>query len=151
MAVNHEASTREKDINNRVNIAWPKCRETTGLMCNKNIPTKLKDKVYKTAIKPAMLYGAEFWYVRKKEGTRLHTTEMRMLQWARENTRLDNVRNVDIWKQACRIYVPDGRIPQREEMRWFGHVQRRDKDEATRNILQMTVDGKRNRGRPYDD
>ena len=31
---------------------------------------------------------------------------------------------------------------------WFGHVQRRDKDEAMRNILQMTVDGKRNRGRP---
>ena len=32
--------------------------------------------------------------------------------------------------------------------RWFGHVQRRDKDDATRKILQMTVDGKRNRGRP---
>ena len=31
---------------------------------------------------------------------------------------------------------------------WFGHVQRRDKDEATRKILQMAVDGKRNRGRP---
>ena len=28
---------------------------------------------------------------------------------------------------------------------WFGHVQREDKDEATRKILQMTVDGKRNR------
>ena len=34
------------------------------------------------------------------------------------------------------------------ELRWFGRVQRRDKDDATRNILQMTVDGKRNRGRP---
>ena len=33
-------------------------------------------------------------------------------------------------------------------LRWFGHVQRRDKDDATRKILQMTVDGKRNRGRP---
>ncbi len=27
-------------------------------------------------------------------------------------------------------------------------MQRRDKDEAPRKILQMTVDGKRNRGRP---
>ena len=34
-----------------------------------------------------------------------------------------------------------------KRLRWFGHVQRRDKDEATRKILQMTVDGKRNRGR----
>ena len=33
-------------------------------------------------------------------------------------------------------------------LRWFGHVQMRDTDEATRKILQMTVAGKRNRGRP---
>ena len=34
-----------------------------------------------------------------------------------------------------------------KRLRWFGHVQRRDKDDATRKILQMTVDGKLNRGR----
>ena len=35
-----------------------------------------------------------------------------------------------------------------KRLRSFGHVQRRDKDEATRTVLQMAVDGKRNRGRP---
>ena len=35
--------------------------------------------------------------------------------------------------------VPDGRIAQREEVEL---VQRRDKDEATRNILKTTVDGR---------
>ena len=73
----------------------------------------MKDKVYKTAIKAAMLYGAECWAVRKKEERKLHTTEMRMLQWARRKTRLDHVRNVDIWKEA---HIPDGRIPQRKEV-----------------------------------
>ena len=33
-------------------------------------------------------------------------------------------------------------------LRWFGHVQSRDKDDTTRNILQITVDEKPNRGRP---
>ena len=36
-------------------------------------------------------------------------------------------------------------FPREKRLRWFGHTERRDKDEATRNIL--TVDGKRNRGR----
>ena len=35
-----------------------------------------------------------------------------------------------------------------KRLRWFGHVQRRDQDDATRKILPITVDGKRNRGRP---
>ena len=116
------------------------------MMCDRNIPTKLKDKVYKTAIKPAMVYGAECWAVRKKDERKLHTTEMRMLRWARGKTRLDHVRNVDIWKEA-RMY-PMAEFLRERRLRWFGHVQRRDKDDATRKILQMTVDGKRNRGRP---
>ena len=136
----------EKDVNNRIKIAWSKWRETTRVMCDRNIPTKLKDKVYKTAIKPAMVYGAECWAVRKKEKRKLHTNEMRMLRWARGKTRLDHVRNVDIWKEA-HMY-PMAEFLREKRLRWFGHVQRRDKDDATRKILHMTVDGKRNRGRP---
>ena len=91
----------EKDVNNRINIAWSMWRETTGLMCNRNLPAKFKEKVYRTAIKPAMMYGAECWTVRKKKQTKLHTTtEMRMLWWAIGNTRLDHVRKVDILKEA---------------------------------------------------
>ena len=118
----------EKDVNNRVKIAWSKWTETTGVMCDRNIPTKLKDNVYKTAIKPAMV------------------TEMRMLRWARGKTRLDHVRNVDIWNEA-HMY-PMAEFLREKRLRWFGHVQRRDKDDATRKILQMEVEGKRNRGTP---
>ena len=69
------------------------------MMCNRNIPTKLKDNLYKTAIKRAMVYGAECWAVRKKE-VKLHTTEMRMLRWARGKTsragKCRHLRNVGI-------------------------------------------------------
>ena len=73
--------------------------------------TELKDKVYKTAIKPAMVYGAECLAVRKEE-RKLHTTEMRMLQWARGKTRsCEKCRHLERG-----THVPDGRIPQREEV-----------------------------------
>ena len=71
---------------------------------------------------------------------------MRMLRWARGKTRLDHVTNLDIWKEA-HMY-PMGESLREKRLRWCGHVQRRDKDDATRKILPMTVDGKQNRGRP---
>ena len=76
----------------------------------------------------------------------MHTTEMCMLRWARVKTRLDHVRNVDIWKEAHMYQMAE--FLREKRLRWFGHVQMRDKDDATRKILQMPVDGKRNRGRP---
>ena len=43
-----------------------KWKQLTGVLCDKNVPIKLKDKVYKTVIKPTMTYGAESWAVRKR-------------------------------------------------------------------------------------
>ena len=57
----------DKNVNNRVNVAWSMWREPTRVICDRNIPTKLKDNVYKTALKPAVVYGADCWAVRKKE------------------------------------------------------------------------------------
>ncbi len=46
---------------NRVKLAWMKWKQLTGVLCDKNVPVKLKDEVYKTVIKPTMTYGAECW------------------------------------------------------------------------------------------
>ena len=43
---------------------------------------------------------------------------------------------------------PMAKLLREKRLRWFGHVQRRDTYDATRKILQMTVDVKRNRARP---
>ena len=64
----------EKYINNKIKIASSKWKETTGVMCGRNIPTKLNDKVNSTAINPAMVYGAERWELgrsRRRKRTKL--------------------------------------------------------------------------------
>ena len=35
--------------------AWAKWGEVSGVMCDKKMPIKLKDKIYKTIVKPAMI------------------------------------------------------------------------------------------------
>lgn len=42
-----------------------KWRSTSRVLCNRRIPIKLKGNFYKTATRPAMLYGIECWVVKK--------------------------------------------------------------------------------------
>ena len=38
----------------------------SGVLCDRRVPQKLKDKFYMTAIRPAMLYGDECWPTKKQ-------------------------------------------------------------------------------------
>ena len=69
------------------------------MMCYRKIPVELKDKVFKTIIRPAMTYGSECWAVKKKDENKLNSAEMRMLRWARGKNRFDHIRNEDIRKE----------------------------------------------------
>ena len=89
--------------------------------------------------------------------------DMRKLRWPIETTKLDYVRNVDIWKEALMYTMAE--FLREKRLRWFGHVQRRDKDEATRKIFhdsawkaksrqikaEMVRPGEREYGKKPDD
>ena len=49
-------------------------------------------EVYKTVVRPAMLYGAETWAVKKAQEKKLDVAEMSMLRWMSEVNRLDRIR-----------------------------------------------------------
>ena len=50
-------------------------------------------EVYKTVVRPAMMYGAETWAVKKAQEKKLDVAEMRMLRWMSGVTKLDIIRN----------------------------------------------------------
>ena len=51
----------DEDVRHRISAGWLKWRQASGIFCDKRVPQKLKSKFYRTAIRPAMLYGAECW------------------------------------------------------------------------------------------
>ena len=101
------------------------------MLCDKKVPFKLKDKVYKTVIKPTMTYGADCWAIRKKDENRLHEAEMRMLRWIRGKTRKDHVRNQSIQEDAkvCQMST----FLREKRLHWYGNVKRREED----NLLNL--------------
>ena len=50
-------------------------------------------EVYKTAVRPAMMYGAETWAVKKAQEKKLDVEEMMMLRWMSGVTKLDRIRS----------------------------------------------------------
>ena len=71
-------------------------RQAYGVLCDRTVPQKLKDKFYRTAIRPAMLYGVECWPTKRRHVQQLSVAEMRMLRWFVGHIRRDRVRNEDI-------------------------------------------------------
>ena len=134
------------EIVKRIGGAWDRWRDLTGVLCDKKIPTKLKDLLYKTAIRPTLLYGNETWPITQRQEERIEATEMRMLRYIHNVNWEDHVRNEDIRKEAK--VKPISVSMRKRRLQWFGHVYRREEDEDIRKVADLKVDGRRKRGRP---
>ena len=115
-------------------------------MCDKRMPKTLKGKVYKTMIRPVMMYGSECWTTKKSDINALGVAEMKMLRWSAGYTRLDRKKNEEIRSSLKVAPIQEKVVSNR--LRWFGHVQRRENDHICRKIMTWEVQGKCKRGRP---
>ncbi|MES6387734.1 hypothetical protein U6T19_12255, partial [Cutibacterium acnes] len=85
----HKEGDIVDDVAYRIRAGWVKWRGASGLLCDKQIPPKLKTKFYKTAIRPTMLYEAECWATNKQQVHKMSVAEMRMLRWMSGKTQKD--------------------------------------------------------------
>ncbi|XP_060173953.1 uncharacterized protein LOC132604455 [Lycium barbarum] len=83
----------DDDVTHRIGAGWMKWRLASGVLCDKKVPPKLKGKFYKVVVRPAMLYGAECWPVKKSHVQKMKVAEMRMLRWMCGHARSDRIRN----------------------------------------------------------
>jgi hypothetical protein len=116
-------------------------------LCDPRVPIKLKDKLYRTVIRPAMLYGAECWPTKRRYVQQLSVAEMRILRWICGHTRRDQVRNDDI-RESLGVTPVEEKLVQ-HRLRWFEYMQRRPAEAPIRNgVIRQTDNKKRDRGRP---
>jgi len=90
----------DRGINHRIRVTWKKCKSACGELCDKKIPVRLKERVYRMVVKPVVLYGAKCWPIKKTQVQRLMVAEMRMIRLMCGYTRLDRIRNVVIREEV---------------------------------------------------
>ncbi|KAK3568884.1 hypothetical protein QTP86_019110, partial [Hemibagrus guttatus] len=68
-----------KEVKKRVQAGWNGWRKVSGVLCDRKISARIKGKVYRTVVRPAMLYGLETVSLRKRQESELEVAELKML------------------------------------------------------------------------
>uniref|UniRef100_A0A8I6WS22 Reverse transcriptase domain-containing protein n=1 Tax=Hordeum vulgare subsp. vulgare TaxID=112509 RepID=A0A8I6WS22_HORVV len=137
----------DEDVGHRIKAGWMKWSQASGILCDKRVPQKLKGRFYRTAIRPAMLYGAECWPTKRRHIQQLGVAETRMLRWICGHTRKDRVWNDDIRERLGVAPIEEKLVQHR--LKWFGHIQRRPSEAPVHSgRIKHAENVKRGRGRP---
>ena len=120
-------------------MSW---RKVSGVLCDKKLSAKVKGKIYKSVVRPTILYGMETVAMMEK----MEVAELKMVRWALGVTRKDKIRNEYVRGTAKIAKLGDKLWNTR--LRWYRHVKRREEDYVGKRMMEMTLPGRKKRERP---
>ena len=130
-----ETVEMEKEVNFRIQCGWSNWRKVSGVICDKGVPVKVKGKVHKTMVRPAMTDGLEAVPLKTSEEKKMDVAEMKMLRWMVGVTRRDQIRNEYI-RGTVKVTEISKKI-QESRLRWYGHLRRRvGEDHVGREVME---------------
>ena len=83
----------EEEVRRRIQAGWMSWRKVSGVLCDRKLSAKVKGKIYKSVVRPAMLYGMETVAVTERQMGKMEVAELKMVRWALGVTRKDKIRN----------------------------------------------------------
>ena len=114
------------------------------------LSTKTKIKLYRTLIRPILIYGSECWSLTKKEEEDLRVFERKVLRRIYGPTYDKGAWRVKYNNELYQLYgEPDIiKVVKAARLRWLGHLWRTEENYPCRKLTFNNPDGVRRRGRP---
>ncbi|XP_018576050.1 uncharacterized protein LOC108914683 [Anoplophora glabripennis] len=120
------------------------------LLKNKDMTQSLKIRIYKSMIRPIVMYASETWVLRKEEQDRLRVWERKILRniyggkevngmWERRT----NNEIKELYKEPDIIGVIKA-----QRIRWLGHITRMHSERVPARIINCKIGNTRRQGRP---
>ena len=135
-----------REVKKRVQAGWNGWRRMSGVICDRRVPARVKWKVYKVAVRPAMLYGLETVALTKIQEAEMEVAELKMLRFSLGVTRMDKIRNEHI--RGTAQVGQFGEKTRDARQRWNGNLRRKYDGYIGRRMLRIELPGKRKWGRP---
>ena len=136
----------EEEVRRRIQAGWMSWKKMSGVLCDRKLSARVKGKMYKSIVRPAMLYGMETVAVTERQVGKMEVAELKMVRWALGVTRKDKIRNECV-RGTAKIAKLGNKL-QNTRLRWYDHVKRREEGYVRKTMMEMAVPGRRKRGRP---
>ena len=136
----------EEEVRRRIQARSMSWRKVSEVLCDRKLSEKVKGKMYKSVVRPAMLYGMETVAVTERQVGKMEVAELKMMRWALGLTIKDKIRNEYV-RGTAKIAKLGDKL-RNARLRWYGDVKRREKDYMRKRMMEMAVPGRRKRGRP---
>ena len=85
--------TDDGELDSEVTHRVQSGRKNWKRVCDSRMDVKIKGKVYRTVVRPALMSGTETWPLQKAHEQKLEVARMTILRWMFGVTKLDNIRN----------------------------------------------------------
>ena len=113
----------------------------SGVLCDRKLSARIMGKMYKSVVRPAMLYEIETVAVTERQVGKMEVAELKMVRWPLGVTRKDKIRN-DYVRRTAKIAKLGDKL-RNARLRWYGHVQTRKEGYVGKTMMEMAVPGRR--------
>ena len=114
----------DAEMTHRIQSGWKNWKRVSGILCDRRISLTGKREVYKTVVRPAMMYGAETCAVKERTREEVGCGEMRMLRWMSGVTKVDRMGNERL--RGTKKVGEISKKVQESRLKWYVHVLRRE-------------------------
>ena len=144
LAVSSDGRCEEKK-RRRIQAEWMSWKKVSGVLCDRKLSLRVKGKMYRSVVRPAMLYGMEMVAVTERQVGKMKVSELKMVRWALGVTRKNKIKNEYV-RGTAKIAKLGDKL-RNARLRWYGHVKRKE-GYLGKRMMEIAVPGRKKRGRP---
>ena len=129
-------------VTSKVKIGWEKFTECGELLRGRRFSLRMKEMVYRSCVRSAMLYASETWCLRESEMAILRRTERAMVRSVC-GVKLEYRKKMDELMEMLGLKETLDTVAKANGVRYYKHVVRRDDHNILKKAMMLKVNGKR--------
>ena len=135
-----------EDLQNRIKKARVAFSNLKNIWNSNNISRNTKLKLYKSLVKPVLMYGAETWKMTKSDNKKIDTFELKCLRKILRIRWEEHITNVEVMRRTGISEI--SKEVQQRRWKYIGHILRKEQDNDCVTAMTWAPEGRRKRGRP---